>query len=128
MAAHAHFVALHVTTTDPMSPGWTSFGGWGFILSMAHTSGALMIVPMWGAAILLPLALLGWVAPATSLTDRVSLTLLAWIPLFMMVGRPDNFYWGLLLAPLLPAGLAFAPAALIDLGRAAFPRRITATA
>ena len=35
------------------------------------------------------------------------------------IGRLDNFYWGLLYAPLLPVGIAFAPAALRDLVGAA---------
>jgi hypothetical protein len=37
----------------------------------------------------------------------------------MVVGRPDNEYWGELWAPLLPLGLALAPAALGDLAKQA---------
>ncbi len=39
--------------------------------------------------------------------------------LFMAVGRPDNYYWGMIFAPLLTMGLPFAPAALDDLVRSA---------
>ncbi|GJE26728.1 hypothetical protein [Methylobacterium organophilum] len=42
---------------------------------------------------------------------------------FMLVGRPDDTYWILMVGPLLMPGLAFAPAALRDLGCAALPRR-----
>jgi hypothetical protein len=41
----------------------------------------------------------------------------------MIIGRPDNFYWAIMLAPLLPIGLAFAPAALRDLIRSAGARQ-----
>jgi hypothetical protein len=42
-----------------------------------------------------------------------------WLGVFLVLGRPDNVYWGFLFAPILPIGLAFAPAALRDLVRAA---------
>ena len=35
--------------------------------------------------------------------------------IFMVLGRPDNFYWGLMVAPTLLLGLAFLPRAFADL-------------
>lgn len=119
MIAHAHAVAAVVRPGDIASPGWTRLGGWRFILSMAGNSSALMLLPRWATAIAVPLALFGWAARGDALTDRVALALAALIVPFMGIGRPDNFYWGLLIAPLLPIGLAFAPRALADLARSA---------
>jgi hypothetical protein len=31
--------------------------------------------------------------------------LTAFLSVFLLVGRPDNSYWGLLIAPILPLGL-----------------------
>jgi hypothetical protein len=119
MATHAYMVAQHVLPTDPASPGWARFGGWRFILSMAHDTGILSVLPLWTTAVILPLALLGWSARGDHFTDRVALMLLAFVLAFMLVGRPDNEYWGLMLAPLILAGLAFAPAAIMTLTRSA---------
>jgi hypothetical protein len=35
----------------------------------------------------------------------------------MVFGRPENFYWGLITAPILAVGLCFAPRAIGDLVR-----------
>lgn len=43
----------------------------------------------------------------------------------MIVGNPDNIYWGMIYALLLPLGLLFTPIALRDLWRAAFRRAVT---
>lgn len=121
LAGHAAMVAAHVLPGDPGSPGWSSLGGWRFVLGAAHRTSLFALVPLPLAAVLLPLALLGWAAPATPLADRVALALAATLGAFLLVGRPDNFYWGLVVAPLLAPGLAFAPAALRDLARQVLP-------
>jgi hypothetical protein len=41
---------------------------------------------------------------------------------FMIAGRPDNFYWGAVVAPAMFMGLAFAPRALSSLTRAGFAK------
>jgi hypothetical protein len=119
MAGHAHMVAQHVLPTDPASPGWARLGGLRFILGMARETGSLSLLPLWISAVVVPLALLGWCARGDQFTDRVALTLLAFVLAFMLVGRPDNEYWGLLLAPLILTGLAFAPGAMMALSRSA---------
>ena len=42
-----------------------------------------------------------WQAPAGR---RLAATLAVYFVLFLIVGRPDNFYWGLLIVPVLPLG------------------------
>lgn len=119
LAGHAAAVAAHLQPGDLASPGWTQLGGWRFVLEAAHSTSLLIALPRPLVAVALPLALLGWAAPGRGLTDRVAIALAATLVAFMVVGRPDNIYWGLMVAPLLPAGLAFAPRALRDLARQA---------
>jgi len=124
LAMAAHAVAVHAVSTpqDLASPGWSGLGGWRFVLVVARDCSLLRAVPMPVAAILVPLALLGWAAWPGGYAARAALALGAWSCAFMAVGRPDNFYWGLLMAPILPIGLVLAIPALADLVRQLAPR------
>lgn len=124
LALHASAVATHVTASDPLSPGWTKAGGWRFVVTILHLTGPLRLAPQISSAVLVPLALLGWAAWRSSTGGRGALALFAYAGTFLLVGRPQNFYWGLLIAPLVPLGLLFAPAALRDLWRAAALRLV----
>jgi hypothetical protein len=112
---HAEAVQPLVTAHDPVSPSWLAFGGWRFDLAVSNWTAIGPMLGTWSAALFLPLALLG----AASWKDRAGLRLLALLGGYMLgflfIGRPDNNYWGLLIAPLLGVGLALAPAALRDL-------------
>ena len=119
LGGHAFALSHYVTASDGASQGWSGAGGWPFILGMAQRCTLLALVQPPLIALLLPLSLLGWAARRTPTFERGALMLCGYIAAFMIVGRPDNFYWALLLAPLLPIGLAFAPGALRDLGAAA---------
>jgi hypothetical protein len=101
--------------SDRTSPGWLAFGGWRFDLALARQSSLLIQLPAWVTAIVAPLALLGWAALPGGYGLRVVTLLGLWMTTFLIVGRPDNNYWGFLMAPFLPLGLALAPAALRDL-------------
>ena len=103
---------------DVASSGWLALGGWRFDLALARQSSLLIGLPAWVAAIATPLALLGWASWSGGYGLRVTALLGAWMGAFLLLGRPDNAYWGFLFAPLLPVGLALAPAALADLVRA----------
>jgi hypothetical protein len=117
LARHAVQVAAVVTSADPVSPGWGGAGGWPFVVSMLGKTSAFALVPPPVVALLLPLALLGWMGCTDPFGRRVALWLLGMVAAFMVFGRPDNFYWGMMLAPLLPIGLAFAPSAIRSLAR-----------
>ena len=119
VAWHAGQVALVVRPHDPASPGWTSAGGWRFVATMLWLTGPLRLWPFALASILIPLALLGWAGWKGSTALRGALLLAGYVAAFALFGRVDNFYWGFLIAPLLPLRLLFAPAALTDLARAA---------
>ena len=109
LAAHAQAVAGVTTAADLVSPGWTSFAGWAFILRLAQLNSFLLTAPPWVPALLLPPALLGLLFWAddreTGVGRRTALVVLGYVAAFCVVGRMNNDYWGLLLAPLWPLGL-----------------------
>lgn len=109
LAAHAAAVASVTTASDLTSPGWTSFGGWAFILQLAKLNGFLFDAPFWLPAILLPITLLGLVFfradGETGLGRRIGFVVFGYTLAFSVVGRANNDYWGLMLSPLLPFGL-----------------------
>lgn len=125
---HARAVADVVTPLDPVSPGWAGMLGPGFFVTTLSVSTALMLAPLWLAAILVALSLVGWSAWRDPLAARALAIFLAYGLLLSVAGRPDTFYWGLMVAPAFLIGLAFAPDGLRDLwSRARNPRRITVT-
>lgn len=134
IAAFAGVYALHalaVLAAVPPNPiqttGWVQFGGWPFILASVRLSSVLAVAPAVVTAVAVPLALFGWLFAARSLR-AAALTCVAFIASFIVVGRSDNAYWGLLYATLLLAGLAFAPRGLVATVRAAIsPASIPAT-
>lgn len=113
--AHAHAVGALLQATDRASPGWSRMGGWRFDLALVRGTSLLATVPTQVTAILLPVALLGWAAWPSRYAARFGLTLIGWLGAFLLIGRPENFYWGLLMAPLLPIGVVMALPALRDL-------------
>jgi hypothetical protein len=117
LGLHAEQVAAVTLITDAKSPGWTSFGGWPFFVLAIRLTTALRGLPVWMAASLIPLAMLGW-ASWRSRTGLGGFLLFSGYALILMtLGRPDNFYWGLMVAPTFLLGLAFLPNALSDLWR-----------
>lgn len=128
LAAHAHAVAEVVRVTDPASPGWAGLLGFGFFVRTMAQSTALAVVPLGLAAPLVGLALFGWASWADSLGLRALTLFCAYAALLGVFGRADTFYWGLMIAPVLLVGLAFAPDGVRDLmARARDRRRITVT-
>lgn len=115
IALHAGAVAAVTQPGDPVSQGWVRAGGWRFILSMAQATTPLMLLPVVLSAAIVPVALFGWIVQADRYARRVALTLMAWIVPFLVIGRPENSYWGLMIAPLLLAGVPLAPAAIYRL-------------
>lgn len=115
---HAQQVAAVTTPTDPASQGWAKMGGWSaFIRTYAMTS-ALRIMPDALSAAGVVLALFGWFSWRSETGLFGALLFSGYGLFFMLFGRPENFYWGMLLAPAFILGLAFLPRALADLAAA----------
>jgi hypothetical protein len=123
LAVHFALAARQHLPGDGFSPGWVRFGGWPFAVLLARRNIFLAVLPPPLASLVLLASLLGLVAARSPWTTRIAGTAGAFLLVFMIVGRPDNYYWGLMIAPLLAMGLPFAPAAFRDLVRAAWVRR-----
>lgn len=112
---HAHEVWAVTSAADPASPGWNSGGGWRFVTAAVQKSTMISLVPAPVAQYLLPFALLGWAAWNGPTGLRTFLYIAGFAAAMMLFGRPDNFYWAVMITPVLFVGLLFAPAALRDL-------------
>jgi hypothetical protein len=121
LAVHAFEVSTVVTAVDPVSPTWLQLGGWPFVLRSAQWNLILQAGPKWLGALLVPLALLGLTALRGPLGRRLALTVGGYTFAFLFVGRDNNFYWGLIIAPLWPLGLLTAWPALMMYARDALP-------
>lgn len=109
---HAAAVRSLALPTDHAGPGWLAVGGWPFVLHTASWNLMTILFPPALLAGLFPIALLGLAFWRDGLGRRVALTVLGYTAAFLVIGRPVNFYWGLIMAPLWPLGLAKAPEAL----------------
>jgi hypothetical protein len=112
LALHAGQVRALTLPSDFRGAGWVALSGWPFVLHAAQWNGILAWAPAWLAAVFTPIALLGAVLWEGPLGRRLAAVLLAYVSAFALIGRPENFYWGLMFAPLLPLGFARAFRAL----------------
>ncbi len=119
LAVHAWQVSEHIGPDALASSGWLVFGGWRFVLETAQWNVVVLMLGPWLAVIALPLALVGAGAWRHPLGNRLGLTVMLYTLAFMIAGRPDNDYWGILCAPLIALSLTFAPAGLRGLWVAA---------
>ncbi len=116
---HAGMVNAQLGPADFAWPeGWIAFGGARFVLSTVGHNGLFAVTPLWIAAFILPLGILGLLAWPGD--ERIAFTVFAYVVAFAVVGRPLNHYWGELFTPLLTLALPWAIPAIADLARAAF--------
>jgi len=128
VTCHAWAVSRVVMVDDAVSPGWHGLLGFGYFVKTMTLATALSELPLLPAALLVGLALLGWSGWADPRARRVLATIAGYALLLALFARANNFYWGLMAAPLLLIGLAFLPDAARDLwANATSRRRITVT-
>lgn len=126
---HMHMVALHQSPADHGDPvGWMQFGGAVFILNAATFNGFMLAAPLWGTAILLPIAFIGLMAWPGPAGERVALAVFFYLGLFAVAGKTFDSYWGALFTPIMMMGLIWFPAGLRDLWRMARRRQPRAVA
>jgi hypothetical protein len=116
-SVHVSLTAHALTAQDTASPGWVRFGGIPFTVETLRVNPVLLFLPRWVAAICGALALIGLAGARDPWLNRIGLVVGGYLVAFMIVGRPENYYWGLLIAPLVPVGLVFALPALLGLVR-----------
>ena len=117
LAWHAHAVDVLVSRSDAASPGWVKFGGWSFVLATAKWNLLVIMGGLAAAAVGVPLSLAGAAGRRDGLGLRLAALLFGYTIGFMVIGRPENAYWGLVTAPLTAVGLCLAPGAFRDLVR-----------
>jgi len=120
--AHIHAAAGLHRPGDLVSPGWMGLYGWDFAIATAKWNILLHELPYPLIALALCLGVIGLAGAEDARARRAAVIVAGYLAGFLVVGRPDNYYWGLLYAPLLPVGFLLAPAALRDLFRKAFAR------
>ncbi|OXE36031.1 MAG: hypothetical protein CGW95_10220 [Phenylobacterium zucineum] len=112
---HAQVIRSLTNGADLHSQGWLTVGGLGFLLETTTWNLAPTLFGGWISALILPLSLIGlilWDGP-TGL--RLKLVLGGYCTAFLLVGRPDNVYWGLMIAPLIGLTAGAGVWGLIDL-------------
>jgi hypothetical protein len=83
---------------------WLVAGGWSFVLTAARCSVFLMFMPSWLLAVVVPIAWTGLWRWTDATGRRAAIVVSAYFVMFMVIGRADNWYWGFLVAPLIPFG------------------------
>ena len=119
MAVHLHVVSGLVLPSDGTGASWLAMRGLSGWLGNVVQSSNLRLLPNWLAGPLVILTTLGWAGWRTPAGTFGFLIAVGYGLAFMIAGRWDNFYWGAVVAPMLTAGLAFAPRAIGSLWRAA---------
>jgi hypothetical protein len=121
MAWHLQLVAAQVRPSDVMGPDWLLLRGLSGWLSNVVLSSNLRFLPHFLAGPAVVLMIFGWAGWKSEAGVFATLLYLGYGLAFMIAGRPDNFYWGAIIAPAMFVGLAFMPRAAQSLWRSAFP-------
>lgn len=110
-SVHLH-VARSLTPPDALTNSWLATGGWSQVLQTTRMNFALTDLPLPLRAGVVSLTLAGvWVWRSCG-SERVALVVTAYLAAFAVVGRPDNIYWGFMIAPILLLGIVGWAAAL----------------
>lgn len=118
LAFHAAAVAAVRLPGDLASPGWNGLFGPSLALYGIHTTTLLQVLPLWLAAPLGVVPLLGWLALGGRLGAFASLWFAGFIAAVALFARQENLYWMGLFIPAYGVGLALVPRALADLAGA----------
>lgn len=119
LAVHLHIIAAQVLPSDRPSDSWLAMRGLSGWLSNIALSSSLRFLPHWLAGPAVALMTLGWAGWKCDAGNFGTLLFLGYGLGFMIAGRPDNFYWGAMVAPAMFIGFAFVPMALKSLLAAA---------
>lgn len=115
MLLHAHMLAPYLRSDDMTSAGWLRFGGMPFFLSTARWNAVLLLAPSWVVVVVVPLMLLGAASWPGRTGRRLAAVCLGYSLIFLVLGRPNNSYWGLIVAPLMGISLLMTPGVLFRL-------------
>ena len=105
IAWHAWQVTALTTVADGTSSGWLALGGWPFVLLQMKWNALLLGLPAPVIALTAALTVLGLAGLKGAREARVAATLVCFGLAFLVLGRVDNAYWGLMITPLWPVAL-----------------------
>lgn len=112
LGLHVHTVNRMLLATDGESAPWLVLRGLtGFTSNMVLSSNLRFLDGILAAPLVI-LALFGWTGWNRPAGQFGALLFMGYGLLFMLAGRPDNYYWGFMVTPAFFMGLAFAPRAL----------------
>ena len=100
---------------DMVSASWLGFGGWDFAIASAKWNVLLHSLPYPLIALAICLGVIGLAGANDSRASRAAFLVGGYLMAFLIVGRPDNYYWGIIFTPLLPMGWIFAWRAMREL-------------
>lgn len=109
---HLDLIAAQVLPSDPLSPSWLTLRGLSGAISLFSLPTPLRFLPAWLAGPIVVLALFGWSSWKSDAASFATLLLFGYGLAFMIAGRPENWYWGALVSPILLVGLAWLPQGL----------------
>ncbi|MXP08776.1 hypothetical protein [Pseudoblastomonas halimionae] len=121
LAVHLHIIAGLARPEDPEGPAWLVLRGLQGWIGNIVLSSNLRWLPNLVSGPLVFLMILGWAGWKTPAGRTLTFFSLGYGLAFMIGGRNENFYWGMVVAPAMFAGLAMAPMALRSIWRSAFP-------
>lgn len=130
IAAFFAFLAWHIGQVHAqlagIEPGggaglsqWLRFGGLDFVLLTTRMNSLLFAAPGWVLWLYILAALIGLASRNDRASQLACLASLAYLGAYALVGRPENFYWGLMVAPLLAGGIAQVPRSIRKIWTAA---------
>lgn len=122
LAIHLHIVAGLAQPEDPQGPAWLVLRGLQGWIGNIVLSTNLRFLPHVLAGPVVFLMILGWAGWKTPAGATITFLTLGYGLAFMIAGRHENFYWGMIVAPAMFAGLALAPTAIRSLWKSAFAR------
>ncbi len=115
LMVHLHFVSQQLLPGDPQGPSWLALRGLSGWLSNIVLASNLRFLPHYLSGPLVILMVLGWAGWRSSAGVFAVPLYLGYGLAFMIAGRPENFYWGAVIAPTMFIGLVLAPRALASL-------------
>ena len=108
LGLHLHIIAQQVLPSDPYGQRWMYLRGLSGWVSNVALSSNLRLLPDRVVGPIIMLAMLGWATWRRPAGQFGFLLYAGYGLLFMIAGRPDTYYWGVIVAPAVLVGLAFA--------------------
>lgn len=115
LIVHLWIIYAQALPSDPPSASWLAMRGLSGWLSDVVLSSNLRFLPHWIAGPLVILMMLGWCGWRSPAGTFGTFLYLGYGLAFMIAGRPDNYYWGAMVAPAMFIGIAFLPRSLRSL-------------